>query len=175
MAPAPQWPSDPLKVFWSSHHSVVRHGVARGVVEEVRPLVDVSRRRLDDHPPGGCTDFELLAPGAWPLSRGPRNQCDAARHEHTHHFVQGHVARVLGHEQVHQVIGVRQPSAVPAFDCHLAGEAQRLNVGTSLRHVLSIRVEAMHKVAVGGAERGGKLTVAAAEMYDQPPLDAGGL
>ena len=131
---------------------VLRHGIARGVVQEVRPFVDVSRPGL----------HRLL----------PAYHRHAARSEDAHHFGHRHVAQRLRHEEIHQVVHVRQALAVERLDGYLAVEALRQDMPARGGDALRRGVEPLHEVALVGAQGGREPSVAAGEMHDEAALDA---
>ena len=131
-------------------------------MQVVRPVVDFLGPRL-----------ERLAP---PRQGRPRLCSLDVRHpvraEHPQDLVHRHVAEVLGHDEVHQVVDVGQVDPVEAVGGDLAVEPDGLNVLTGLAHVLRVAVQPLHKIPAVGPQSGGQLSVAAAEVYDQPALDA---
>ena len=146
----------PLHVARRPHLAVARHGVAIGAVEEVGPLIDVGWPRLH----GGRPCTPLLHAG------------HAPRRQHAHHLGHGHAVEIVGHEEVHQVVGVGKPVAQQAFDGHLAVEPTREQTLAGLCDGHGVAVEAVDEVGVARAQRGRQRAVATAEMHHQPAADA---
>jgi len=116
----PLGPRPPPDTVRRPDDRVVGHGVAGGVVEEMCPLVDVLRPRLGVD----------LRPAA-PLQDAGR----AARRQDAPHLLHGHVAQVLRHQQVDEVVDVRQPLAVEPVGRDGPVQALRLEMRTGLRDV----------------------------------------
>ena len=158
MVSCPSRRAHPLDVSRRADSGVGGHRVARGVVQEVRPLVDVTRPGLD-----------RVGPGLAPFDAG-----DAAGGQHAQDLVHRDLAQVFGHQQVDQVVDVREPAAREPFDRHPAFAPQRFDVASGPLDVGGVGVQAVHQVTIGSGQRGGQSPVAATEVDDQPAPDAGG-
>ncbi len=152
MAAQPQRRRHPLQRARRVNPLVVCHGIVAGVVEEVRPLINVLRTRL----------HRLLA----------GDKRDAAGREYPHHFVHRNDAGLFRHNQVHEVVRVWQHSTTPTLHADRPVQAERLNVLARCRHVL---VEAVNDEAVVDAQRCGGLAIAAADVNNEAAFDATGL
>ncbi len=148
---------DPLHVTRRPHDRVVRDRLSRGVVEEMGPLVDACRPGLD-----GLLPRAVLAEVE-----------HALRRQHAQHFLHGDVAKVLRHDQVHQVVCIRQPLPVERVDRDLAVSAERLDGPPGLLDRFRVGIQTVHQVAVADMQRRGEPAVATAEVNDQPALDSG--
>jgi len=144
-------------------------------------------RRADAAVPGGGVSVgsvEIVCPIVYIIRTGfdvARPRLAVAHHRHAtggedaHHLGQPCAARVLGHDQVHQVRRVRQAVARPSADRHRAVEALGADGGTGLLDSRRVGVQALDDEGVAGAEGGGQVGLgSAAEMDDEPAADAGG-
>ena len=91
---------------------------------------------------------------------------------YAHHLFHRHFAEILGHQQVDQVVDVRQPLAVEHFDRYWPVEALGPNEFPRRGHLVGSRVQTMHQVAVARAQGRGEVAVPAVEMDDQSAIDA---
>jgi hypothetical protein len=128
------WPGDPVDVLRRSDPGVGGHGVARGVVQVVGPIVDIRGSRLD------FLD-ELAVPLHIRHAAGP---------QHAHYFVDLHVAQVVGNQQRDQVLGIGQRAAVELVGRNGTVKAERLNVLARLPNVGGIGIEPLDHVALAG-------------------------
>jgi len=159
MVAAPEWRGQPLHVPGRPGDGVLRHGIAAGVVQVVRPLVDLVRTGLD-----------RLRPRAALLDVG-----HAVGREDPHHLGHADRAEVPGDEKVDEVVDVRQARARPPLDRHLAGQAERLDVPAGLLDVRLVGIEAVDEIGIARAECGRQFAVAAADVDDQAAGDACGV
>ena len=95
VVPRPGRTAGPLQVPRRADLRVVGHGIVARIVQVVRPLVDLPRTRLHD----------LLS------TRRRLHVGHAVGRQHAHHFVPATSPGVLDHEQVHEVVDVRQSPA----------------------------------------------------------------
>ncbi|NIO07201.1 MAG: hypothetical protein GTO40_04080, partial [Deltaproteobacteria bacterium] len=94
VAAGPERPGRPLEMSRRADDEVVRHGIATGIVEMMRPLIDCIRPRLD---------------GFFPFVRVPRLDVrHAVGGEDAQAFFHRYPAKVLNDEQIHKVLGVGQ-------------------------------------------------------------------
>ena len=156
MVAAPHRVGQPLHVAGRAHARVAGHGVARRVVQEVRPLVDILGPRLD---------------GPGPFTLRP-NVCHAARTQDAEHLLDGQTERPLRDDEVDEVVDVRQPFPRPRVDRHRPVEAERLEVLAGLLDLGGVAVQAVYQVAAAGAQSGREPAVAAADVDDQAALDS---
>ncbi len=154
MMPRPPRCAHPLETPGRANHRIVCHGVARRVVQVMRPLVNLVGARLEGSVPGA----------------GLLNVRHTVRAEDAQNLGGGDVAEVLGHKQVDEVIDVRQPLAAELVHRHGAVDAERPDVRARLGDVLRAGVQAVDEVGVAGAEGGGQSAVAAAQVHDEAAL-----
>ncbi len=102
--PRPTGAADPLQVPWRPHGRILGDRVARRVVHQVRPFIDVGRPGLD-----------RLGPLASLLQVG-----DAIRRQNPHDLLLGDPAQVLGHNQVCQIVDVGQAAAIENIHSNVA-------------------------------------------------------
>ena len=102
--PRPARAAEPLQMLRRTDDVVVGHGIAAGIVQIVRPLVDVLRARLD-----------RLLPGVSLPDVG-----HAVGNQDAHHLRHGDAVQVFGHDEVDQIVDVRQPVAGELIDADLA-------------------------------------------------------
>jgi hypothetical protein len=150
---------DPLKAGRRGNGGVLGHGVVRRVVKEVRPLVRVLRPGLDRLGPFG-------------LGLDVRN---AAGREHPQDLVHADPREVLRDDEVHEILRVRQPGAGEPLHRGLAVGPELADMLAGRRDVPGVRVQAVNDaMGARGAQGRGESAIPAAEVYDQPALDAGG-
>ena len=147
--------AEPLQMPRRPHHRVMRHRVAAGVVQVVRPVVDVFRPRLGRRLPFAAT-----------LYIG-----NPLRREHPHHLRHRHALQVLGHQQVHHVVNVRQRVARKAVDGNRAIHARRLHRRARFCHVGRIGVEPVHKKPVVRPQRKCEFPIATTEVHDEAAFE----
>ena len=96
MVTRPQGTGCPTHAPGRSDPLIVGDRVVAGVVQVVRPLVDLRRPRLHH-----------FRPAAVGLDAG-----DGTRGQNTHHLRMGYAAEVFGDNEVDEVVGVGKPAAV---------------------------------------------------------------
>jgi len=90
------WVADPLHPTRRADDLIVRDGVAGSIVAPMCPLVNVFGPGLG----GFC-----------PLP-GALNIRHTFRRQHAHHVGHRRLTQILGHDQIHQIVNVRQVFAV---------------------------------------------------------------
>ena len=146
----------PLHVARRSGTRIVGHGVAGGVVQEVRPLVDLLGPGLDRFRPTAVFP----------------NVRHATRGQHPQHFVCRNIEPLLGHQEADEVVDVGQSLAARTVGRDLAVEAQRPDVPAGPLDVFRRGIQTVNQITVAGAKRGGQLPVAAAEVHNQAASDS---
>ena len=159
MVAAPARAAHPLHPSRRADDRILRHRVAAGVVPVVRPLVNLFGARLDRLGPLAALLHVRHAVGT----------------EHAHHVRHRRSPEVLRHDQIDQVLRIRQPPAGPPIDRHLPVDAQRLDMLPRLRNVGGIPVQTVHHVRFARPQRRGQLPVPGADVNDQPTPDARGI
>jgi hypothetical protein len=96
-----------------------------------------------------CPLVDLLRPGFDRLLAG--DQGNAVGYQHADHFGNRHLAQIIGHHEVHEVIDVGQSPAVERVDRHRAVQAALPDVGPRRGHVGGVGVEAVDEEAVAGS------------------------
>jgi len=79
----------------------------------------------------------------------------AQRRKNAHNFFHRHAAQLVCHQQIDQVIDVRQPLAVEHVDRQRAVKPLRADFFTRRDHLLGVRGQPVYQVAVVGPQRGG--------------------
>ena len=79
---------------------------------------------------------------------------------------------LLGHDEIDEVVDVRQVFAVVLADRYVAVESERLNMLSRFVDIFLALVQAVNHVAVIGPQRGRELAVAAADVNDKSPFCA---
>ncbi len=148
----------PLHLPGRTDDPIGRNRVAVGTVPPVRPLAQLRRPRLD-----------VLQPLAVPFDVG-----HPARRQHAGDFLHGHVAELLGNEQVHKTIGVGKPPAVEPNRRRRALDPEPAEMLAGRRHVGGTRTQALHEVSIICPQRRGKPAVAATDVHDHPARYARG-
>ena len=97
------------------------------------------------------------------------------RRQDAHDLLHRHVAPVADHDEVDEVVDVRQAVAGQAVDRYAAVQALGPDAGADLPDVGRVGVEPLDEEAVTVAEGRGQAAVAAAHVHDQAAFDAGGL
>ena len=92
MKAGPEGSRHPLQMPRRPDNAVVGHGVATGIVQPVRPFIDLRR-------PG----LHRVSPFAIFLDAG-----NASGAENAHHLVHGDPEKIVGNDQVGKIIGIRQ-------------------------------------------------------------------
>ena len=153
---APHRLGQPLHVPRRSNARIVRHGVARRVVQEVGPLVDLFRPRLDG-----------LRPLAVAL-----DVRHAAGRQHAHHLVDGNCIGVFGHKEIDEVVDVGETLAAQPIQRDLAVNAQRVQMLSGFLDIARVGVQTMYKVTVIHPQGRSQSSIPTAEMNDQTALNA---
>ena len=151
VVPRPPGRADPLQPLRRPHDRVLRDGVAVRPVEVVRPLVDVSRTRLHGLPPlSVCLDVG-----------------NALGRENAHDLRRRHAAEVLGHYQVHEVLGVGEPLARKHVDRYASVESEGPDALPCHRDLGRRPREAVDDEAIARAERSREIPVATPDVDDE--------
>ena len=93
--------------------------------------------------------------------------------QHPHDLIHRDFAEVVRHDQVGQVVDVRQPLAVEAVDRNAAVGAKGLNVPARLLHIVRVGIQPVYQVAVAGSQGRRQSAVPATEVNDEPALHLG--
>ena len=131
---------------------------ALGVVEVVGPVVDIVGPRSDG-----------FAPRAVAANVG-----HAAGAKDPHQLLLGDLSKILGDDQVHQVVDVGQMLPVKQFGRHSPAEVGRLNVRPGLGNIGRIGIESLDDKRTADPKGCGQTPVVAAELDYQATLDTGG-
>ena len=99
MMARPLWTADPLQMARRIDDIIMRDGIATGIMQVMRPLVDIVRTGLDS----------LL-----PLTTCISLQYDSIRHKYTQDFFIGNKTLIFNHDKVDKVIYIGQ-----RFACEL--------------------------------------------------------
>ena len=168
----PTGPTDPLKVLGRTDHGVLSDCVVVGIVQVMRPFIDVRRPRLDDLGPGTACDLDHLAGRSLRLLSGLQDQRHAIGGQHPFDFVHREVAQILDHEQVYQLVDIGQVGAVEGVDGDSAVQSNFAQVFPSLGDVFCA-VKSMDAVTLVRRQCRRQSPVTTTDMDDQPSLDAG--
>jgi hypothetical protein len=154
VVPRVQRAADPLQPARRPDDRVARHGVVRGAVQIVAPLVDLRRPRLDEF-------FRGRLPAIRDKDR------DTAGAEDAQEFFLGNRGRTIDHDQIDQIVDVWQPSSIQPVDRHgpvKSSFAQRL---AGRRHIVRVSIQPVNHIAVAGPQGGRQPAVAAAQVDHQ--------
>ncbi len=138
-------------------HLIVCHRIAAGVVQVVRPLVDVVGSWFD------CFDPAII----------PGNHRHTLGSQYTQDFLHLHFSKVGGDDEIEQIIDVRKALAVETTGTNrsvLVGSGQLTAITTDDG---CIGIEAVHLIAFGSFQGCGEFTISYADVNDQSPLNAG--
>jgi hypothetical protein len=152
VVPGPARVAQPLIAPRRADHRIMRHRITGRIVEEVRPLVDLSRPRLDRFRPR----LALL------------DVRHAIGRQDAQHLRHRDLARLLGDDQVGEVVDVGQYVARQPVRRDGAIEPPRLDASPRLRHVRCLPVEALDEVALARVQSRRQRAVAAPEVHDEP-------
>ena len=157
VVPLPARLGNPLHAPRRADHRVPCHRVAVRPVQPMRPFVDFFRPRLDRLDP-----FVSFSDAR-----------HATRTQHAHHLVHSRRAgtELLGHDEVHEVIDVRQPLTVPPINRHLPIQSQRPDMLAGHDDVGLGPCQAVHPIGIPRLQRGRHLPIDAPDANDQPALD----
>ncbi len=137
--PRPRRPAGPLQVPRRTDQLVVRHGVVARVVQIVRPLVHLLGTRLARHEPLAVLPYAG----------------HALRRQHTHDLILRGKAHILDHQQIDQVVDIRQLRAGASVDRHNAIQAQRSHMVPRDCHVLRLPVQTLDEEGIACTQGGG--------------------
>jgi len=155
VAPTPGRAGGPLEPPRGANAGVVGHRVVGRIVQEVAPPIGLLRPGL---------------PGEGPTVFLP-HAGHAARGEDPHHLGHWHPAEVLGHDEVHQVVGIGKARPAPLPDRDRAAEAEGADVGARLLDVGRVGVEALDDEGRAGAQGCRQPPVSTADVDDDTALD----
>ena len=153
--PAPARAAQPLQMPRRPDLFVMRHRVPAGVVEVVRPFVDVFWPRLHRGFP-----FTITLYIGNPL-----------RGQHAHHLRHRHVAQVFRHQQVHHVVNVREPRAAQLVNRNRSINARRLYRRARLGDVSRIGVEPVHEKPAVWPQRQSYFPIATTKVHDEAAFE----
>ena len=141
----------PLQAARRVDNRIARHSVIIRLVHIVCPFVDLVRPRLD---------------GPGPLAR-VFDIGDAPGTEHPHNLLHRHIAQILSHKQVYEIVDIGQMSTVERISRDDAIKPPRLDLSANTIHIAGIRIQTVHQIALAGVELGRLHPITTAEMNDE--------
>ena len=126
-------------------------------MKKMAPLVDFLRPRFDALLPVHCV-----------LDVG-----HAAGSQHSHHLNQGNLTQVFSHDEVHQIVDVRQPLARPLGYGNAAVKASRPDVPPSCFNLGHTGLQPLYEVSVADAQCRRELAVSTTKMDDKTAPNTG--
>jgi hypothetical protein len=135
VAAAPARPSDPTQVARRADFGIVGDRVAGGVVQKVRPLVDLRGPGLDRLPPASRR----------------LDVRHALWREHPRHLLVWHVGNIVDDEQVDQVVDKRQRPTVILLNRNTAVLVLVAQCHSRFVDHIGIRIETENQIARVGA------------------------
>ena len=155
VTPRPARAADPLHPPGRTDHRIMGYGIATGVVEIMRPFVDLLRTRLANRLPySGLLDIG-----------------DTVGGQDAHNFAHDNTVEVLRDNEVDEVVDVWQLVAAQPVDRYPAVKIERENMFAGLFNILYVVIETMHHVAVIRVQCGGQTTIPASDMNDEAAFD----
>ena len=89
--------------------------------------------------------------------------------ENAQNLFRRNLIALLGHDEIDEVVDVRQVFAVVLADRYVAIESERLNMLSRVGDILCALVQAMNHIAGIGPQRCSEFSVAAADVNDKSP------